>query len=271
MDINKIYDTVNDYLESKLDEILDFTDRHRYPLLITFSVHLLLVILIANVALSYVDVSDAKIVAVSMEQLQQIEEELNKAGVDRLSIDAKMSTSKTAMSGFTNQAAADLGEDVDISKMHTNFSTLKEAEAVTHQTDEYGENVKIDLFSEQVKNRTVDLDEYQRIDTSRTASKKAKPFTGKSTVRYGFSSPERHNIAPIPVPIYTVRVGGLVVVDVKINNEGRVVFAQINKEKTTCPNQDAYEKATTYARRARFNVDTTAPSQQEGFISYLFQ
>ncbi|MDD4819861.1 MAG: energy transducer TonB [Flavobacteriales bacterium] len=271
MDIYKIYDTVNDYLEGKIDALLDFTDRHRYPLIITFSVHLLLVILIANVALSYVDVSDAKIVAITVEDLQKIEEELKDAGIDRLSIDAKMSTSQSAMSGFTNQAAADLGEDVDISKMHASFSTLKEAEAVTHQTDEYGEEVKIDLFSEQVKNRTVDLDEYQKIDTTRASKKPAKPFAGKSTVRYSFTQPERHNIAPIPVPIYTVRVGGLVVVDVKINNEGRVVWAQINRSQTTCPNEDAYQKAVTYARRARFNVDTNAPAQQEGYISYLFQ
>lgn len=270
MDIYKIYDTVNDYLERKIDALLDFTDRHRYPLLITFSVHFLLVILAANIVLSYVDVSDAKIVAITMEDLQRIEEEMKKAGIDRLSIDAKMSTSKSAMSGFTNQAAADLGEDVDISKMRADFSTLKEAEAVTHQTNEYGEEVKIDLFSEQVKNRTVDLDQYQRIDTTR-AKKETKPFTGKSTVRYSFTQPERHNIASIPVPIYTVRVGGLVVVDVKINREGRVVAAQINSSKTTCPNEDAYEKAVTYARRARFNVDTSAPAQQDGYISYQFQ
>ena len=174
------------------------------------------------------------------------------------------------MSGFTNHAAADLGEDIDISQMSKNFSTLREAEAITHQVNEYGENVKVDLFSEQVKNREIDLDEYQRIDTSRK-DKKPQVYVGKSSVHYSFTSPVRHNIAPLPVPIYTARQGGLVVVDVRISREGKVIAAQINTSRTTCPYEDAHERALVYARRARFNVDGSAPESQPGYISYEFQ
>ena len=60
-------------------------------------------------------------------------------------------------------------------------------------------------------------------------------------------------------------------VDVRVNRAGRVVSAQINREKTKCTNEDAYEKAVTYARRARFNVDESAPEPQSGYISYEFQ
>ena len=134
------YDRVNAYLEVRLDRLLDFVDRHRYPLVVTFSVHLLLVILVVNLAFKYYDISDARIIAVSMEQLEQIERELeDKPGSDRVSIDARLTHSPQSMSGFTNQAAADLGEDVDISNMRHNFTTLEEARAVTHQTNEYGQ------------------------------------------------------------------------------------------------------------------------------------
>ncbi len=273
IDYDKLYDTVNEYLEEKLDELLLFVDNHRYPLIVTFSVHLLLVILIANVTIKYYESGESKIVAVSMEELQRIEEELRDAGVDRLSIDARLSTSNASMSGFTNQAAADLGEDVDISRIKQDFSTLQEAKAVTKQVNEYGEDVRVDLFSEQVKNRDVNLDEYQKIDKDAyKGTAREQVYTGKSTVTYGFDgSVKRHNIEPVPVPVYTVRVGGLVVVDVRVNRAGRVVSAQINREKTKCTNEDAYEKAVTYARRARFNVDESAPEPQPGYISYEFQ
>ncbi len=269
MDIDKIYDIVNDYLERKLDALLYFVDAHRLPLIVTFSVHLAMVIIICNVALSYIDVSTPNMVAISMEDMALIEKELSQIGSDRHKIDTRLSH-RASMSGFTNHAAADLGEDIDISQMSKNFSTLREAEAITHQVNEYGENVKVDLFSEQVKNREIDLDEYQRIDTSRK-DKKPQVYVGKSSVHYSFTSPVRHNIAPLPVPIYTARQGGLVVVDVRISREGKVIAAQINTTRTTCPYEDAHEKALVYARRARFNVDATAPESQQGYISYEFQ
>ena len=76
MDIDKIYDVVNDYLERKLDALLYFVDAHRLPLIVTFTVHLAMVIIICNVALSYIDVSTPNMVAVSMEDLALIEKEL---------------------------------------------------------------------------------------------------------------------------------------------------------------------------------------------------
>ena len=269
----RVYDRVNAYLEVRLDRLLDFVDRHRYPLVVTFSVHLLLVILVVNLAFKYYDISDARIIAVSMEQLEQIERELeDKPGSDRVSIDARLTHSSQSMSGFTNQAAADLGEDIDISNMRHNFTTLEEARSVTHQTNEYGQEVRVDLFSEQVKNREVDLDQYQRIDSNAAKSAVQAPYVGKSNISYRFEGGvSRYNIEPIPVPIYTVYVGGLVVVDIQVNRAGKVVSAQVNRERTTCPNEDAYQKAVTYARRARFNVEQAAPELQRGSIAYEFQ
>lgn len=269
---DKVYDRVNGYLEVRMDRLLDFVDRHRHPLIITFSFHLLLVILIVNLTFRYYDNSDAKVIAIPMEELERIERELeDKIGSDRVSVDARLSHSREAMSGFTNQAAADLGEDVDISNVKRDFSTLQEARAVTQQTNEYGQNVRVDLFSEQVKNREIDLDEYQKIDSNAAKSAIKTPYTGQSSIRYGFDGVSRQNIEPIPIPIYTVAVGGLVVVDIKINRAGQVISAQVNRAKTTCPNEDAYQKAVTYARRARFNVEQGAPEQQSGYISYEFQ
>ena len=191
IDYDKLYDTVNEYLEEKLDELLLFVDNHRYPLIVTFSVHLLLVILIANVTIKYYESGESKIVAVSMEELQRIEEELRDAGVDRLSIDARLSTSNASMSGFTNQAAADLGEDIDISRIKQDFSTLQEAKAVTKQVNEYGEDVRVDLFSEQVKNRDVNLDEYQKIDKDAyKGTAREQVYTGKRLYTGAFQTPD---------------------------------------------------------------------------------
>lgn len=269
---DRIYDRVNGYLEIRMDRLLDFVDRHRYPLIVTFSLHLLLVILIVNLTFRYYESSEARIVAVSMEELERIEQELEEnLGADRVSVDVRLRQSNQSMSGFTNQAAADLGEDVDISSLKQSFSTLEEARSVTQQTNEYGQQVNIDLFSEQVKNREVDLDAYQKIDSNAVKSAVQGPYVGESSISYAFTGVVRYNIEPIPVPVYTVNVGGLVVVDIKINRAGKVVSAEVNRSRTTSPNEDAYQKAVTYARRARFNVETAAPDPQSGYIAYEFQ
>ena len=266
------YDRMEASLETCLDRLLAFVDKHRYPLVVTFSIHLLLVILVVNLAFRYYDISDTRMMAVPMEELERIERELeDKIGSDRVSIDARLSHARESMSGFTNQAAADLGEDIDISNVRHDFSTLQEARAVTQQTNEYGQDVHVDLFSEQVKNREIDLDQYQKIDSTAARSAIQGPYVGRSNITYGFDGVARYNIEPIPVPIYTVDVGGLVVVDIEIGRNGRVKSAQINRTRTTCPNQDAYQKAVTYARRARFNVEQSAPESQSGYIAYEFQ
>ena len=85
--------------------------------------------------------------------------------------------------------------------MRHNFTTLEEARAVTHQTNEYGQEVRVDLFSEQVKNREVDLDQYQRIDSNAAKSAVQAPYVGKSNISYRFEGGvSRYNIEPIPVP-----------------------------------------------------------------------
>ena len=159
-----------------------------------------------------------------MEQLEQIERELeDKPGSDRVSIDAQKSLthSPQSMSGFTNQAAADLGEDIDISNMRHNFTTLEEARAVTHQTNEYGRKSGGPFSANRSKNRRWTWDQYQRIDSNAAKSAVQAPYVGKSNITYRFEGgvPLQHRTDP--GAYLHVYVGGLVVVDIQVNRLGK--------------------------------------------------
>lgn len=91
---------------------------------------------------------------------------------------------------------------------------------------------------------------------------------GEVTVSYSFESPPRvaQNLF---VPAYKCRRGGRVVVDVVISQRGDVISASVVKGLSVsdrCMTATAIEAA----YESRFNVNTNAPSKQEGRIIYSF-
>jgi hypothetical protein len=73
----------------------------------------------------------------------------------------------------------------------------------------------------------------------------------------------------IYIPTYRCQGGGTVIIDIVINQSGRVISAMIAANKSTrdeCLLQEAYNSAST----ARFNADQKAPAKQLGSITYVF-
>ena len=74
----------------------------------------------------------------------------------------------------------------------------------------------------------------------------------------------------LPMPDYTTQAQGRVVVTIVVNRQGQVVRATAGARGTTTSDQTLWRLAEEAARRARFNVQTDAPEEQTGTITYNF-
>jgi hypothetical protein len=71
------------------------------------------------------------------------------------------------------------------------------------------------------------------------------------------------------IPTYKCQGGGTVIIDIVINQSGRVISATIAENRSThdqCLLEEAYHSATT----AVFNSDSKSPAKQVGTITYVF-
>ena len=115
----------------------------------------------------------------------------------------------------------------------------------------------------------------QNIDAGeQTASKKQEKkkeirFTGNSNIRYFIKN--RHDIY-MTNPLYTCPeyMSGLVVVDIELDQSGKVTKAKYNPEKSTTTSECLIGSAVKAAYDSFFNADNTAPLIQTGYITYNF-
>lgn len=91
-------------------------------------------------------------------------------------------------------------------------------------------------------------------------------YSGESNVEYLL---ENRYHRRLPIPVYLARGGGVVVVDIAVNREGRVTAAQ---PRVTTGNADdpVYVYAREAAQRSLFNANPSAPASQRGTIRYSF-
>ncbi|WP_424492467.1 hypothetical protein [Salinimicrobium sp. GXAS 041] len=74
----------------------------------------------------------------------------------------------------------------------------------------------------------------------------------------------------IPNPIYTCDTRGKIVVNILVNEEGRVINTSINKVSSTSSNECLVDRALDYAAGASFSR-LSGRNEQKGTITYYFQ
>lgn len=92
-------------------------------------------------------------------------------------------------------------------------------------------------------------------------------FSGRVTIAYEFRSPIRHH-RNLYEPAYRAEGAGEVVVEVIINRNGDIISARVIS--STNSKLDAIALAAARDRKTHFNIDSTAPEQQRGTITYTF-
>lgn len=91
-------------------------------------------------------------------------------------------------------------------------------------------------------------------------------YTGESNIVYYLEN--RHHVS-LPIPVYLTQSGGLIVVDIAVNRQGRVIEAE-PRNNPSIRDEQIYLYAKAAATRTIFNADPDAPNPQKGTIHYTF-
>ncbi|MCD8313448.1 MAG: energy transducer TonB, partial [Bacteroidales bacterium] len=75
----------------------------------------------------------------------------------------------------------------------------------------------------------------------------------------------------LPKPAYRGQNSGTVVVNIKVDNYGKVISATVSTEGTTVTDKSLWQAALNAAKETRFNTTMDAPPSQEGTITYIFK
>jgi hypothetical protein len=106
----------------------------------------------------------------------------------------------------------------------------------------------------------------QAIDSLNTTKSKINNIPSKTRVYYSLF--ERDQVQ-LPIPVYTCKEGGKVVINIKVDPEGRVLDTQVNTVQSTTSNGCLLENALNYAAKSSFNI--SSGKMQWGTITYYFQ
>jgi hypothetical protein len=94
------------------------------------------------------------------------------------------------------------------------------------------------------------------------------PYSGPTTITYIL--PGRHHLR-MPVPVYKCPDGGTVEVSISVNQQGRVIKAEIRSKPEDFNERCNFEMAMEAALGSRFNARADAPPVQNGTITFYFQ
>ena len=101
--------------------------------------------------------------------------------------------------------------------------------------------------------------------SSKTGEKRDVKRKGMVTVSFSLTNPVRES-RYLDKPAYRCEGGGEVVVAITVNQRGEVVDARVVRGGDSCMR----ETAITSARNSTFNANYSAPTKQQGTITYIF-
>lgn len=124
--------------------------------------------------------------------------------------------------------------------------------------------------SNQLSKEIVDMSEVKMpVETTKGMDRdsiKNVIYVGESNIVYYLEN--RYHVS-LPVPVYLAQGGGTVIVDIKVNRNGRVTEA-VPRPNPAIHDDQIFLYAKEAASRTLFNSDISAPVSQRGTIHYTF-
>ena len=167
------------------------------------------------------------------------------------------------INNLTNTASNQLAKENTTSSPDKFFDNdyLKEVEAAKQLRS----NVSAQLSEEIVDMSEVKMPVETTQDMDRDSIRNVI-YVGESNIVYYLEN--RYHVS-LPVPVYLAQGGGTVIVDIKVNRNGRVTEAVPRPNPAIRDNQ-IFLYAKEAASRTLFNSDNSAPVSQKGSIHYTF-
>lgn len=74
----------------------------------------------------------------------------------------------------------------------------------------------------------------------------------------------------LPNPVYTCPKGGTIVINITVNNLGKVINTHVDNLKSSTSDKCLNDQALEYAKQAKFDVSESSNDNQNGTITYRF-
>ncbi|MDR2064533.1 MAG: TonB family protein [Prevotellaceae bacterium] len=122
------------------------------------------------------------------------------------------------------------------------------------------------------RNKIKDNSLYNGSGTNKEPARTLNTQSGFTTSEKGvlFSLEGRSAAGGFPKPEYNVQKEGKVVVEIRVDQNGKVTHASATAKGSSLQDATLWKAAEDAARRARFNVDKNAAISQLGTITYIF-
>lgn len=192
----------------------------------------------------YIDLGEVELVSEELERLK--EEVRRKSDIDWKSI-RNLSSNENAL----NENLED-EKGMDVSELNAAAEAVEKERKANQEAYERGLREANAIGA----NRKTGEGDTERKDAKRK---------GSVTVSFSFKNPVRYS-RHLVKPAYRCEGGGEVVVSVVVNQRGEVISAVVTSGGDECMRQTAVESA----RNSRFDINNSAPTKQQGTITYIF-
>lgn len=108
-------------------------------------------------------------------------------------------------------------------------------------------------------------------DALKTGHPQGNTTIGKTNGKPNAHLKGRKSKGSLPIPIYNVQDEGTVVVEIWVDQYGKVQKAVPGAKGTTTSNKSLFNEARKAAMKAHFTTDGNAPALQKGTITYYFK
>lgn len=260
-----------------MNKILDFIEDHKYGIIVTLLIH------VAVFIYFQVETYEEKVVyepwgfkAKNIESPDDIEitpDQIETPEEQQLMDDYKPEEIASFVKDANDSRETGSDEDFYTSYEGDAYDNVKDFESEVIQKLQEGREGQ-----EAASENETELDEGLENKEDKESSKESqeassKAYEGKTMVRYDLTDrhPYNKNDWHIRNPGYTCgNVNGIVVVDIKVAESGDVTNAKYNASKSSNADACMIRQAEKYALLSRFNYDSNATRNQEGWIEYKF-
>ena len=231
--------------------------KHRHELMVTIIFHLLFFIILLSLELKKVVIYEETSIELVSETIKKLEE---KKEIEKKIEEIRKKVSDSEVEKMLRSIA--VNEDIKPSKNQENVQNYIDEYQKEISQNDYGDRYKHKKDKDFTKDslQNANDNKLQKLD-----SLKSTFYSGKSSVSYSLKG--RYAVY-LPIPVFKCPEGGLVEVEIWVNEDGRVQKAKVkgeNLSKDECINEVAYSAAL----RSRFNAKSGA-KLEVGTITYRF-
>lgn len=237
---------------------MDFFDRHK-ALIITCLFCSVLLLALYNFSLSSKNAKERELL-VNLEnfQIEEQQEEEEPEPVEE-QVESQRPTAQTHQAFNENNEAREENFDQQLNEIfQKNSASTPDPTSDASSTSQGTYN-----FQKQQK------EVKKRSDGNNASSQTSTKSGGMDNSSISFSLVGR-SARFIPNPVYTCDTPGKIVVNITVNQDGRVISTSINKASSTSSNECITDQALEYANQALFSRLSGRPSQP-GTITYNFK